>query len=263
MTATISVSKSAIFELIMAGLEAYAVKHDANKNISVETAAHLWGYVNKTHPFKCTINHVSVETSAARKRSSVAFNPKSLLIKKDIATAFGDQYQYIGTAHSHPYLREEVVDAAMIRNRKLYELSDADHQCEVGCPEVEVAGKLYSVALILTVHSMLKANDRKDGSCIGEPLVEFSLGNIKCWLYGRVFEHKSKASLNSDERQDFERYQLDIGDFSDDEILPVPKNTVLESDIVLDTLCKDFGRLTFSENESEYDVAAVAERRWG
>ncbi|WP_041054673.1 hypothetical protein [Vibrio owensii] len=263
MTATISVSKSAMFELIMAGLEAYAVKHQCSKNISVETAAHLWGYVNKTHPFKCTINHVSVETSAKRKRSSVEFNSQSLLIKKDIAKVFGDQYQYIGTAHSHPYLREESVDAEKIRRNKWYRLSGADHKCEAEYPEIEVAGKSYSVALVLTVHSMLKANDRKDGTCFHEPLVEFSLGNIKCWLYGRVFEHKLKSSLIGEERQSFEFYELPLSKFHNDDMVPVPIETVLESEVFIDTLCKDFGRLTFSEKESEYDVAAVVERRWG
>lgn len=43
MPATITVSKSAIFELIMAGLEAYAVEHDANEDLAIETGAHLWG----------------------------------------------------------------------------------------------------------------------------------------------------------------------------------------------------------------------------
>ncbi|HAS6674356.1 hypothetical protein ACJPQX_19320 [Vibrio vulnificus] len=262
MTATISVSKSAIFELIMAGIEAYAVKHQGSRGISVETAAHLWGYVNKTHPFKCTIHHVSVETSAKRKRSSVEFNSQSLLIKKDIAKVFGDEYQYIGTAHSHPYLREESVNAAMIRKNKWYELSDADHECELGCPEIEVAGKSYSVALVLTIHSMLKADDRKDGTYFGEPLVEFSLGNIKCWLYGRVFEHKPKLSLSDEERQSFGRYKLTLDGTPNDKKVPVPLETVLESSVFIDTLCKDFGRLTFLENESEYDIAAVAERRW-
>ncbi|MGY0599077.1 hypothetical protein [Vibrio sp. JZG10] len=263
MTATISVSKSAIFELIMASLEAYAVKHQGSKSISVETAAHLWGYVNKTHPFKCTINHVSVETSAKRKRSSVEFSSESLLIKKDIAKVFGDQYQYIGTAHSHPYLREESIDAARIRKDKLYELSDTDHKCEIGYPEIEVTGKSYSVALVLTVHSMLKADDRKDGTSFGEPLIEFSLGNIKFWLYGRVFEHKSKSSLSDEERHSYERYKLALSNVPNDKIVPVPLETVLESGVFIDTLCKDFGRLRFLDNESEYDLATVAERRWG
>lgn len=262
MTATISVSKSAIFELIMAGLEAYAVKHQGSKSLSVETGALLWGYVNKTHPFKCTVKHVSVESSAKRTRSSVEFSAQSLRLKKDIAKVFGEQHQYIGTAHSHPYLREELVDAAKIRKQRLYELSAPDHRSEHGSPEIEIGGKYYSVALVLTVHSMLRADDRKDNSHYGEPLVEFSLGNIKCWLYGRVFEHKLKSSLSDEERHSFECYELTLSEFHDDDMVPVPIKTVLESDVFIDTLCKDFGRLTFSENEAEYDVAAVAERRW-
>ena len=262
MAATISVTKSAMFELIMAGLEAYSVKHQESSSVSVETGALLWGYVNKTRPFKCTIKHVSVESSAKRTRSSVEFNAQSLKLKKDIAKVFGEQHQYIGTAHSHPYLREELVDAAKIRKEKLYELSASDHSCETGNPEIEIGDKSYSVALVLTVHAMMKANDRKDDSHYGEPLVEFSLGNIKCWLYGRVFEHKVKSSLSDEEHHSFGCYGLPLSRFHDDDIVPVPMETALESDVFLDTLCKDFGRLTFLDNESEYDVAAVAERRW-
>ncbi|EJC6937235.1 hypothetical protein MX856_004607, partial [Vibrio parahaemolyticus] len=112
------------------------------------------------------------------------------------------------------------------------------------------------------IHSMLKADDRKDGTYFGEPLVEFSLGNIKCWLYGRVFEHKPKLSLSDEERQSFGRYKLTLDGIPNDKKVPVPLETVLESSVFIDTLCKDFGRLTFLENESEYDIAAVVERRW-
>lgn len=262
MAATISVTKSAIFELIMAGLEAYSVKHQGSKNVSVETGALLWGYVNKTRPFKCTIKHVSVETSAKRTGSSVEFSADSLRLKKDIAKVFGEQHQYIGTAHSHPYLRKESIDAATIRREKMYELSSPDHRCEYKNPEIQIGGKSYSVSLVLTLHAMMKANDKKDDSHIGEALVEFSLGNIKCWLYGRVFEHKVKSSLNDEERHSFECYGLPLTEFHDDDIVPVPIQTVLESDVFLDTICKDFGRLKFSGNQSEYEVAAVAERRW-
>ena len=263
MTATISVTKSAVFELIMAGLEAYAVKHQGSKRVSVETGALLWGYINKSHPFKCTVKHVSVETSAKRTRSSVEFSADSLRLKKDIAKVFGEQHQYIGTAHSHPYLREEFFDAAKIRREKSYELSGPDHSCEYGNPEKEIGSKSYSVSLVLTLHAMMKANDKKDHSHFGEPMVEFSLGNIKCWLYGRVFEHKMKSSLSDEERHAFECYGLSLSNFHDDDVVPVPIKTVLKSDVFIDTLCKDFGRLTFSENKFEYDVAAIAERRWG
>ncbi|WP_241905893.1 hypothetical protein [Vibrio lentus] len=72
-----------------------------------------------------------------------------------------------------------------------------------------------------------------------------------------------KSSLSDEERQSFEYYELPLSKFHNDDIVPVPIDTVLESDVFIDTLCKEFGRLTFSEKDSEYDVAAVAERRWG
>ncbi|MEZ9219493.1 hypothetical protein AB4087_19415, partial [Vibrio cyclitrophicus] len=75
--------------------------------------------------------------------------------------------------------------------------------------------------------------------------------------------HKSKSSLSDEERHSYERYKLALSNVPNDKIVPVPLETVLESGVFIDTLCKDFGRLRFFDNESEYDLATVAERRWG
>ncbi|ORT51076.1 hypothetical protein ST37_06810 [Vibrio sp. qd031] len=262
MTTTIKISKSAIFELVMAGFEAYAVEHSGAKQVSIETGAHLWGKVNKQLPFTCKIEHVSVETSAQRQRGSLSTNPDSIRIKKDIARAFGMDYSYIGSAHTHPYLRQEYVDANIVRTKKLYQLSSADHICEINSPEMTVSGKQFSIELILTIHALERANDRKDGDAIDEPLIEFSLGNIKCWLYGRVFEHKVAKHLTDEEIIAFERYGLDIEDYFEDDLLPIPIDTALDCGIVWDTLYEEFGRLKFMDGRFEYDLAEVAESRW-
>jgi hypothetical protein len=107
MTATVNVSKSALFEMVMAAFEAYAVKHDGKNIVSLETHAQLWGKTNKTHPFKCSIEHFSVDSSAKQERGSVDPVPLSLEIKKDIAQAFGEGYSHLGTFHTHPWLRGE------------------------------------------------------------------------------------------------------------------------------------------------------------
>ena len=56
MTATINLSKSTLFEMVMEAFEAYAVKHDGKKVVAIETHAQLWGKINKTQPFKCSHN---------------------------------------------------------------------------------------------------------------------------------------------------------------------------------------------------------------
>ncbi len=105
--ATISISKSAIFELIMAALEAYAIKHDRESKVAIETFAHLWGSHNKRLPFKCNVEHISVETSAKRRRDSVSTQYISLDLKKDIARVFGEGYNHLGNFHTHPYFKDE------------------------------------------------------------------------------------------------------------------------------------------------------------
>jgi len=269
MTATIQMNKSALFELVMAAMEAYAIKHDGKKEVAVETIAHLWGTVNKNAPFKCKIEHVSVETSAERKRGSVWGNPESLKIKKDIASAFGDGYGYIGSFHTHPWLKNESLGGALkvegpdsIRKYKLFRFSDGDHRCEVARPEITVGKKQYSIALVMTVFSMDRVNDQKDGR-LEKKLFEFSLGNIKFWLKAQVFEHKSSELLSENEIAAFESYGLDYEDYESEQVLPVPIDTELDCKALssFDLLLKDFGRLKAEGNSAEYRNKDVAETR--
>ncbi|MCL1078622.1 hypothetical protein D5R81_11980 [Parashewanella spongiae] len=265
MTAIVKVSKSALFEMVMAAFEAYGVKHDGKDIVAIETHAHLWGKVNKTHPFKCSIEHVSVDTSAAQDRCSVAPEPLSLEIKKDIASVFGEGYQHIGSFHTHPYLKKiEIKSSNELRKRKFYNFTDGDHQCELGNPTIEIGKKQYSVALVMTIHATDKSDDRKDGE-IESNLFEFSLGNIKLWLKARVYEHKAVDDISVEDELAFNMYGLDFNKhFKVGELLPIPVETKLECNFLTDFgfYLKEFGRLDINSNDADYRSKDIAEKRW-
>ncbi|AJR06886.1 hypothetical protein C9J03_24725 [Photobacterium gaetbulicola] len=267
MPATIELSDSAMFELLTSALEAYTVKHQESEDVAIETVSHLWGRVNKRAPFKCTINHVSTETSAIRARSSVRELQSSLAIKRDIANVFGEDFRHIGTFHTHPWLKNEDPKKAgsieAVRKNKLYNLSPADHRCEIGKPTVTVSGVGYSVALVMTMFPMERANDSRMPN---EPdgLHEFSLGNIKVWLKGQVFIHKLKSEMSGEELVAFESYRLKVDTYSEDEMLAVPINTRIESNFIntLGYYLKSFGRIDLDElTVNEYTSAKLVEKR--
>jgi hypothetical protein len=269
MTAVVVINKSVLFETVMAALEAYAIKHDRQKVIAIETAAHLWGSINRQLPFKCKIEHVSVETSAKRARGSVRWNPYSLDLKKDIASAFGDGFSYIGSFHTHPWLKNEsygykkIDGPESIRKDKLFDFSSSDHKCEINSPQITIGKNKFSVALVMTVYSMERANDQKDGD-IDSNIKEFSLGNVKFWLQARVFEHKLFNQCSEGELSAFESYGLNVNNFKSTDLLPIPVDTVMECKALtdLDLYLKEFGRLTAEESGSEYLNSSKAETRW-
>ncbi|EMN7203385.1 hypothetical protein WB861_000299 [Vibrio parahaemolyticus] len=267
MFATIEISDSAMFELLTSALEAYTVKHQDTDDIAIETVSHLWGRVNKRAPFKCTVNHVSTETSAIRSRDGVTSFNSSLEIKRDIASIFGDDYQHLGTFHTHPWLKNENPTKAGsiqdVRKNKLFDFSDTDHEGEIGKPTVTVSGKGYSIALVMTLYPMERANDNRMPD---EPfgLHEFTLGNIKIWLKGQAFIHKRKDEMSAEESNHFESYGLDGNQFENNQILAIPVTTRIESKF-LDArryYLKAFGRIELSKSaENEYTSASIKESR--
>jgi hypothetical protein len=268
MTATVNVSKSALFEMVMAAFEAYAVKHDGKKIVSLETHAQLWGKTNKTHPFKCSIEHFSVDSSSKQDRGSVTPEPLSLEIKKDIAQAFGEGYSHLGTFHTHPWLRGEklgkdlkIENSQTLRKHKLFDFSADDHLCEVDEPTISVGKKEYSVALVLTIYAAEKADDRKDDIKNKNP-IEFSLGNVKLWLKAQVYEHKVTETLTDDDKKALDKYQL-IDHKNFDEVadtMPIPIDTDLECDA--NFLFEKFGRLKISSRKATYENSKTADKRW-
>lgn len=271
MDAIIKLSKSALFEMVMASFEAYAVKHQGSRDLSVETFAHLWGkYTARAGILKCSINHVSVETSAKRKRSGVETKKLSLDIKRDIAQLFNNNspsdYSYIGTFHSHPYLKSEGVNAAAIRRHKLYNPSEGDHISEFDDYFI-VRNKRFSVALIITIFAMDRSDDRLDDSK-SDDVFEFSMGNVKLWVKAQCFEHKERNELTEDDLNAFEKFELVVDmlkKYEFDAVIPIPIDTTLECDFLdnFHHMFESFGRVNFSSDKDEtYRDANIAERRW-
>ncbi|NOJ03489.1 hypothetical protein F0236_06950 [Vibrio splendidus] len=267
MTATIELSDSAMFELLTSALEAYTVKHQESDDIAIETVSHLWGRINKRAPFKCSINHVSTETSAIRAQNSVTRFNSSLEIKRDIANVFGEDYQHIGTFHTHPWLRgkspQKVECIEDVRKFKLFDLSDTDHISELGSPTAEVSRTGYSVALIMTIFPMERANDSRMPN---EPdgLHEFSLGNLKLWLKGQVFIHKAKHELSDEELVAFETYNLKADKYDEDELLAVPVTTRVKSKFIdnLGYYLQGFGRIDLDAiTTNQYTPTSQSENR--
>lgn len=263
MIAVVNVSKSALFELVMAAFEAYAIKHERNSEVAIETFAHLWGSYNKKGPFKCNVEHVSVETSAKRKRGSVQANTGSFELKQDIASVFGEGYAHLGNFHTHPWVKTEVENAQEIRRQKLFDFSESDHKSEMGWGTITVGKKSYSVALVMTIFAMERANDQTDGFREIN-LNEFSMGNIKLWLKAQVFEHKPKQQLTAGEIDEFSMYGLDISQYDADDVVPVPVSTNLKCPFLesMGTYLQGFGRLEIDDKSAYYRRTEDAEKRF-
>jgi hypothetical protein len=269
--------------MVMEAFEAYAVKHDGKKVVAIETHAQLWGKINKTQPFKCSIEHFSVDSSAIKTRGTVNTKALSLDIKKDIAQAFGENYSHLGTFHTHPWVKNElygknskgeeirVTTPNMIRKHKLFDFSNGDHLCEIDAPTITVGEKKYSIALVMTIFAAEKANDKRDGPMdiddrrdvtIGTNTIEFSLGNIKLWLHARVYEHKATDTLTEADKKSWNRYErTEHSHFNENKTtMPIPLDTHLECDV--DFFLEGFGRLKMTSRKAEYRTSAIAEKRW-
>ncbi len=267
---SVNISKEALFDMILAGLEAYSIKHDGQDIVAVETFAHMWGRTNKTFPFKCYVDHLTPETSAKRTRGSVEASHVSLQLKQDIAEVFGKGFEYIGTMHSHPYLKVEEeegivyeYDAKSIRKHKLYQCSKGDHKTEFTSSTVTVGKREYSVAVILTVHAMDRARDELDGA-IDEQVFEFSLGNLKMWLFAQVFEHVDSDDLTDQDTSEFGKFKLDINKFEGEFAFPIPVSTQLNCEAlgISGFLFEGFGRLKINDKDSLYTNKGQAEKRF-
>jgi hypothetical protein len=278
MQAEIKLTKSAIFELVTAAVEAYVVKHDYSRTIAVETFAYLFGRVNKKLPLKCTIEHISIETSAKKRRGSVEVNKVSYDFKRELASLFGDSFDYIGTMHTHPWLKGEtftrwkaekseeikIETAEHVRRHQLFLLSDADHNCEVG-RYFSVGNRDFSLACTLTLFAMQRANDRKELSADeAHNLYELTLGNLKIWFYMQAFEHIKSDNLTDEQIQLFGKYGLEYQKYKNCKTLPIPIDTCFDKDELTQTFRDEgFGRFSIDEDKNQglYLQKASAETR--
>ncbi|WP_349918401.1 hypothetical protein [Aeromonas veronii] len=267
MNAIVNFSKSAFFELLMSAVEAYTIKHKESKVIAVETYAHLWGKINKKTPLTCYINHISVETSAVRSRDSVITYTKSLEIKKEIAEMFGEDYAYIGSMHTHPWINGESFNKSIIstpeciRKNKLFYLSDTDHESEYGI-SFEVGKRKFSVAAVMTLFSAQRATDKKDSYICDDGIIEFSIGNLKIWMFVQAFQHIEKFHLSDQQIKDVKKFNLNLSNYTDDNLIPVPIATELNGSDIMDwILLKPFGRINIAGNNAEYIDKSTSEKR--
>lgn len=270
MQAEIKLTKSVIFELVTAAVEAYVVKHDYSRTIAVETFAYLFGKVNKKLPLKCTIEHISIETSAKKRRGSVGVKKVSYDFKRELANLFGDSFDYIGTMHTHPWLKGEesgsgpIETAEQVRRHQLFLLSDADHACEVN-RHFSVGKRDFSLACTVTLFAMQRANDRKDYSSDEMPnLYELTLGNLKIWFYMQAFEHIKSDQLTDEQIKLFGKYGLEYQKYKKFEKLPIPIDTSFDKTELLQTfIAAGFGRFSIDEdnNQGLYLQKASAETR--
>lgn len=273
MTAKIKLSDSAFFTLLLEGLEAYSIKHQGQKKVTIETHAQLWGTSNKRLPFSCEVKHISVDSSAHKRRDSVAIKPLALELKKDIAAMFGEGYSHLGTFHTHPWVMnekirdgDEVKGPSSIRRHKLYNFSCDDHLCECESPTINVGKNKFSIALVMTIFAGIKADDRKDGF-VDDSLFEFSLGNVKVWLKAQVYQHKPLSTLTSTELKTLNVYGLlenrDYQQWQPNSV-PIPIATKLEARFLNDLgyYLEKFGRILIDGNNSVYRNAKESEKRW-
>lgn len=256
MQAEINFSKSAIFELVNAAIEAYIVKHDYSREISVETFSYLFGKVNKRLPLKCNVEHISVETSAKKRRGSVEIKSVSYDFKREISELFGNGFDYIGTMHSHPWLKGEkygqkiIESAEHVRRYQLYRLSDSDHKCELN-RHFSVSGRCFSVACTVTLFAMQRANNRKDFNPLdGLDIHEITLGNLKLWFYVQAFEHLEPDAMTEEQKKGFEKYELKFEDYQKRKLIPVPIETTFNYKDFIDIfVAEGFGRFSILEDE--------------
>ncbi|MEZ9141694.1 MULTISPECIES: hypothetical protein [unclassified Shewanella] len=253
--AKIEVSKSVLFEMLMATYEAYAVKHDGKYIVALETYGTLWGSLKGRTGFNCKLEHFSVSSSARRKRGSVETMPMSHQINDDIASVFGNGYQYLGSFHSHPYIKSEFATANLLRKNRCFDFSLGDYESEFG-ESFEVNGKLYSLALVMTIFAMEKVDINKDFK-VEDNLYEFSMGNVKLWLKAQVFEHKCKSELTSRDLKAMKKDGVELGKLDPrllEQLVPVPIDTELNCDFLNDfgTSFEDFGRLEINSRKARY-----------
>ena len=262
MKVNVNVSNDVLFLMVNEALESYAIKHDKNHIVAIESHAQLWGSFTLDKHLNCDIKHFSVDSSASKKRGSVLPKEESLALKKDIAHVFGEGFEHLGSFHTHPYINSEVENAKELRKAKLYDFSDGDYQCEIENPIFEVDGKQFSLAIVMTMFAGKKADDRSDGY-VKENIREFSLGNIKLWLNVQVYEHKYNEDITEDEWDLIDTVvPLEIVE-NGCGLIPVPVKTELNSKFLknLDHYLKKFGRLEITSRKARYTTADVAETR--
>ncbi|MEZ8184231.1 hypothetical protein ACED29_00225 [Shewanella sp. 5S214] len=193
MKHVVEVTQSALTQMLLNGFEAFVIKHGNNKRSGIEFYASVYGDIElneKDDECRSIVQFVSVDTSATMKSGSVESNEAAEDLKEQLAEQLG--YYRLGNMHSHPYLLAEM-SLDEVRKRGC-EFSDGDIECFKQQLENYEADDAYVLEFVLTIKQLEKQNTSKDGR-IDDNVIEFSVGNCKCFLRAQVFTKDDSEGL--------------------------------------------------------------------
>lgn len=190
----IKMSEDALIQLVLNGLEAFTILHPGKikSKTRLETYGLLWGHqisLPNNNGILYSIETVSIDTSAERKRSSCMPNDSALSLKRDIMTSFWPQYDFLGDFHTHPYL-----DHNKVKENKYYDFSKVDYESLENYSDYWMMHN-YRVGLVLTI-AMLKKKSSKLPCYLQNNTIEFTLGNYRLWIKGYL------ATYNCEEEKE-------------------------------------------------------------
>lgn len=192
MNHLVDVSKEALAQMLLNGFEAFVIKHGGNKRSGIEFHASLYGDIDideENEEYHNRIQFVSVDTSAEMASGSVGNKAEAEDLKEDIAEQLG--YYRLGNMHSHPYLKDEM-PLDEVRERGCL-FSEADEEFFLQELDKYNLGA-YILELVLTIKQLEKQNTARDGR-IDDQVIEFSVGNCKCFLRAQAFSKTDDGEL--------------------------------------------------------------------
>lgn len=197
MKHVVEISKSALTQMLLSGFEAFIIKHGERKRSGIEFHASLFGDIHlKKNIWTHKIEFISPATSAKMSSGSVWCSEEVSDLKEHISEQLG--YYYLGTMHSHPYLRHEM-DLDEVRNNGC-DFSASDLNCFSHEIDRYESGQGYHLEVLLTIKHMYREVKKTDGRKAVN-VFEFSVGNCKCFLKAQVFSKDEDGILVWDETE--------------------------------------------------------------
>lgn len=193
MNHIVEVTQDALTQMLLNGFEAFVIKHGGNKRSGIEFHASLYGDVEINEDkgeYHNLIQFVSVDTSAKMASGSVESLSEAEDLKEQLAEQLG--YYRLGNMHSHPYLMEEMPLDEVRKRGCLF--SNGDEACFLQELERYESEDAYLLELVLTIKQLDKQNTARDGR-IDDSVIEFSVGNCKCFLRAQAFSKNDEGEL--------------------------------------------------------------------
>lgn len=189
----VQINQQALTQMLLAGFEAFVIKHGKYKRSGIEFHGTVYGDISINNSKK-TITHkvqfLSADTSAVMKSGSVEFNLESTDLKESLADQLG--YYQLGMMHSHPYLSHEM-DIEQVRQRGA-NYSKGDLESFEWQLNRYASDEAYHLEILLTIKQMERFNSAKDGR-IDDNCFEFSVGNCKCFLKAQAFGKGNETEI--------------------------------------------------------------------